>query len=126
MSYSLFRHYMPYCVEIENSIIEIKNREYKIVFRGNLSKDISLTDIKLIAYTIDERYNSKLRFYLYNDGCNPEVDENKMLNTDNTVSYFLRLSHLFELINSVEPIDLIKEKDAQIKDLHEIIKQLSK
>lgn len=103
MGKSLFRSYMPYCVVIDDKTFTMYNRDYNVVFQCKWYKDISSQDIKAIAYKIDNDFPSGMRFWLYNDGCNPEYGEIKnKLNTDNAVNYYVRLSHLLELIDAIE------------------------
>jgi hypothetical protein len=107
MSNSMFKYLMPYCVEIRNggefSFVEVKNRDYKTVFSGKSDSIISSMSISDIAFRIDDKTSEILRFWLYNDGCNPGFDKEGKF--DNTILYYLRLSHLFELLKSVEPVE---------------------
>lgn len=141
----LFRAAMPYCVIIENGKIIVQNRKYRNLFEGYfklpLSAKIYERILNDIAYSFDEQFSiDGGKFWLFDDSTIPLTprDMDKKL----LAQYYIRLTALLDLCDGVSYTDnnpllgmdpekdelnaQIREKDAQIASLHEIIKQLSK
>ena len=142
----LFRACMPYCVNIENKRIIVKNRRYKILFEG-------LSRLPLpLPYEIFDHIHKNIagycnpgefsinggRFFLYDDS--PEGKSKKGINSTELNHYFGRLAGLLKLCDGfdylsednlllscyIEPNVYVKDLYAQIKELLAIVSNLSK
>lgn len=148
----LFKASMPYCVNIENKRIIVRNREYKILFEGLFRLPIPLPykvfnhiheDIAGYCQPGEFSINGG-RFFLYYDS--PEGESEKGIKLTELKQYFGRLAHLLKLCDGLDYLpednlllschiepniyvkdleERIKEKDAQIARLLGVIEKMS-
>ena len=122
MSYGLFRHFMPYCVDVERqegkSLISLLSRQYSLVFKCETDLQLTMSDIATMSVSVERFGPGKVRFWLYkgsndNKVGNPEGGGvNEMDKAERVVSYYIRLSRLLKIVNSVRPLPL-SQYDAQ-------------
>lgn len=101
---SLFRVFMPYCVEIKGSDVTLFDRSYRVVFRCKATNPVSVAEIKshFLNFTNNPKEGS-FRFWLYRDSLNPENYPIKdKLDPDAFAKYCIRLGHLCEILGTVD------------------------
>lgn len=100
----LFEAAMPYCVEFVGKKIRVLNRHYVLLFSGIVQgKDMS--KVYDFADYCDENFTEEFggRVYLYVDS--PIGQGETLLQYDELVVYYLRLTHLMEFCAGIQTTD---------------------
>ena len=105
MNNSLFSHFMPYCVEVEQSdnvnFVTLKNRGYETIFKVKTSLQITRRALGSIGVQVDDLQGGALRSYLYSS--HPEYGETDFDKSERFVEYYIRLTKLLRILHSVTP-----------------------